>query len=133
MPTYSFRVNGRRVSVESWDPNQPLLYVLRNQLGLHGAKYGCGLGQCGACTVLVDGQPAFSCLTPVQEVAGRGVTTIEGLGTPEKPDRLAAADAAPDPRAGDRRAGSEFVPLRHAHPHHRGRLARGKNLELMNS
>ena len=94
MPTYSFRVNGRRVSVESWDPDQPLLYVLRNQLGLHGAKYGCGLGQCGACTVLVDGRPAFSCLTPVQQVAGRGVTTIEGLGTPEKPDRVQAAFVA---------------------------------------
>ena len=94
MPTYSFRVNGRRVSVESWDPDQPLLYVLRNQLGLHGAKYGCGLGQCGACTVLVDGRQAFSCLTPVQHVAGRGVTTIEGLGTPEKPDRVQAAFVA---------------------------------------
>ena len=94
MPTYSFRVNGRTVSVESWDPNQPLLYVLRNQLGLHGAKFGCGLGQCGACTVLVDGRPTFSCLTPVQEVAGRGVTTIEGLGTHEKPDRVQAAFVA---------------------------------------
>ena len=94
VPTYSFRVNGRRVSVESWDPDQPLLYVLRNQLGLHGAKYGCGLGQCGACTVLVDGRQAFSCLTPVQHVAGRGVTTIEGLGTPEKPDRVQAAFVA---------------------------------------
>jgi nicotinate dehydrogenase subunit A len=87
-------VNSRRVSVESWDPDQPLLYVLRNQLGLHGAKYGCGLGQCGACTVLVDGAPAFSCLTPVQQIAGRRVTTIEGLGTPEKPDRLQAAFVA---------------------------------------
>jgi nicotinate dehydrogenase subunit A len=94
VPTYSFRVNGRKVSVESWDPDQPLLHVLRNQLGLHGAKYGCGLGQCGACTVLVDGQPAFSCLTPVQEVASRAVTTIEGLGTPEKPDRVQAAFVA---------------------------------------
>jgi nicotinate dehydrogenase subunit A len=94
VPTYSFRVNGRRVSVESWDPDQPLLYVLRNQLGLHGAKYGCGLGQCGACTVLVDGRPAFSCLTPVQQIADRRVTTIEGLGTPEKPDRVQAAFVA---------------------------------------
>ena len=92
--TYSFRVNGRRVSVESWDPDQPLLFVLRNQLGLYGAKFGCGLGQCGACTVLVEGRPAFSCLTPVQQVAGRGVTTIEGLGTLEKPDRVQAAFVA---------------------------------------
>jgi nicotinate dehydrogenase subunit A len=91
MPTYTFRVNGRSARVESWDPDQPLLYVLRNQLGLHGAKYGCGLGQCGACLVLVDGRTAFSCLTPVRQVAGRTVTTVEGLGTPEKPDRVQAA------------------------------------------
>jgi len=91
MPIYSFRVNGRSASVESWDPDQPLLYVLRNQLGLHGAKYGCGLGQCGACMVLVDGRTAFSCLTPVRQVAGRTVTTVEGLGTPERPDRVQAA------------------------------------------
>ena len=91
MPTYTFRVNGRSATVESWDPEQPLLYVLRNQLGLHGAKYGCGLGQCGACMVLVDGRTAFSCLTPVRQVADRTVTTVEGLGTPERPDRVQAA------------------------------------------
>ena len=91
MPTYTFRVNGRSARVESWDPEQPLLYVLRNQLNLHGTKFGCGLGQCGSCTVLIDGATAFSCLTPVQHVAGRAVTTIEGLGTPEKPDRVQAA------------------------------------------
>jgi nicotinate dehydrogenase subunit A len=91
MPTYTFRVNGRSAKVESWDPDQPLLYMLRNQLGLYGAKYGCGLGQCGACMVLVDGRTAFSCLTPVSHVAGRTVTTVEGLGTPEKPDRVQAA------------------------------------------
>ena len=91
MPTYTFRVNGRSARVESWDPDQPLLYVLRNHLGLFGAKYGCGLGQCGACMVLVDGRTAFSCLTPVSQVAGRAVTTVEGLGTPEKPDRVQAA------------------------------------------
>jgi nicotinate dehydrogenase subunit A len=91
MPTYTFRVNGRGATVESWDPDQPLLYVLRDQLGLHGAKYGCGLGQCGACMVLVDGRTAFSCLTPVRQVAGRTVTTVEGLGTPERPDRVQAA------------------------------------------
>ena len=91
MPTYSFRVNGRSASVESWDPDQPLLYVLRNQLGLHAAKFGCGLGQCGACMVLVDGKVAYSCLTPVKQAAGRTVTTLEGLGTPENPDRVQAA------------------------------------------
>jgi nicotinate dehydrogenase subunit A len=91
MPTYTFRVNGRSARVESWDPDQPLLYVLRNQLGLYGAKYGCGLGQCGACMVFVDGKTALSCLTPVSQVAGRTVTTVEGLGTPEKPDRVQAA------------------------------------------
>src|SRR4249920_1790725 len=91
MPTYTLRVNGRSASVESWDPDQPLLYVLRNQLGLHAAKFGCGLGQCGACMVLVDGKVAYSCLTPVRQAAGRSVTTLEGLGTPEKPDRVQAA------------------------------------------
>jgi nicotinate dehydrogenase subunit A len=91
MPKYDFLVNGKPVSVESWDPGQPLLYVLRNTLGLHAAKFGCGLAQCGACTVLLDGKPIRSCVTPVQQVAGHVVTTLEGLGTPEKPDRVQAA------------------------------------------
>ena len=91
MPKYEFRVNGRAVSVDSWDPGQPLLYLLRNTLGLHAAKFGCGLGQCGACTVLLDGKPARSCSIPVQQVAGRAVTTLEGLGTAEKPSRVQAA------------------------------------------
>jgi nicotinate dehydrogenase subunit A len=91
MPKYEFRVNGRMLSVDSWDPSQPLLYVLRNTLGLRAAKFGCGLGQCGACTVLVDGKPVRSCVTPVRQVTGRAVTTLEGLGTPEKPDRVQAA------------------------------------------
>ena len=91
MPKYEFRVNGRLVSVDSWDPGQPLLYVLRNSLGLHAAKFGCGLAQCGACTVLLDGKPVRSCVTPVQQVAGRAVTTLEGLGTPEKPSAVQAA------------------------------------------
>jgi len=91
MPKYSFRLNGRAVSVESWDPAQPLLYVLRNTLSLHGAKFGCGLAQCGACTVLLDGKAVRSCVTPVRQVAGRAVTTLEGLGTPEKPDAVQAA------------------------------------------
>jgi nicotinate dehydrogenase subunit A len=91
MPKYEFRVNGRIVSVDSWDPGQPLLYILRNTLGLHAAKFGCGLAQCGACTVLLDGKPARSCVTPVQQVTGRAVTTLEGLGTAQKPDRVQAA------------------------------------------
>jgi len=75
-------VNGelRRLSV---GPDAPLLYVLRNDLGLNGPKYGCGLGECGACMVLVDGVAARSCVIPVEGVAGRRVTTLEGLGTRE--------------------------------------------------
>jgi nicotinate dehydrogenase subunit A len=91
MAKYSFRVNRRAVSVESWDPGQPLLYVLRNSLGLHAAKFGCGLGQCGACSVLIDGKVARSCTTTVKEASGRSITTLEGLGTSEKPDPIQAA------------------------------------------
>jgi nicotinate dehydrogenase subunit A len=91
MPKYNLRVNGRSVTVDSWDPAQPLLYVLRNSVGLHAVKFGCGLGQCGACTVLVDGKAVRSCSTPVSQTAGRSVTTLEGLGTPEKPDKLQTA------------------------------------------
>jgi nicotinate dehydrogenase subunit A len=91
MANYTFRLNGRAVTVDSWDPAQPLLYVLRGASGLHGAKFGCGLGQCGACTVLVDNQATRSCTIPVSRIAGRTVTTLEGLGTPEKPDPVQAA------------------------------------------
>ena len=91
MAKYSFRVNGRSVSVDSWDPAQPLLYALRNSLGLRAVKFGCGLGQCGACTVLVDGKAVRSCSTPIRQVEGRAVTTLEGLGTPQKPDKIQAA------------------------------------------
>jgi nicotinate dehydrogenase subunit A len=73
------QLNGRRVQVEA-EADTPLLYVLRDDLGLNGAKYGCGLGQCGACTVLVDGKATFSCLTPIGTVGTKAVTTIEGLG-----------------------------------------------------
>ncbi len=83
-------VNGTEHTVDV-DPDTPLLYVLRGELGLHGAKFGCGLGQCGACTVLVDDRPAFSCLLPVAAIAGRKVRTIEGLGTPDTPGLLPAA------------------------------------------
>jgi nicotinate dehydrogenase subunit A len=91
MATYKFQLNGAPVEAESWDPAQPLLYVLRNTLGLHGPKFGCGMAQCGACTVLIDGEAARSCVTTVRQAAGRTVTTIEGLGTPEKPDTVQAA------------------------------------------
>jgi len=74
----SFIVNGRRVSVDA-DPNTPLLWVLREQLGLTGTKYGCGIAACGACTVHMDGRPLRSCTLPLSAAAGRHITTIEGL------------------------------------------------------
>jgi nicotinate dehydrogenase subunit A len=73
-------VNGRSHRVEA-EPGTPLLYVLRNDLGLNAAKFGCGIGRCGACTVLIDGRPERSCVYPVGDAAGRQVTTLEGLGT----------------------------------------------------
>lgn len=91
MPAYKLRVNGREKTVDSWDPNQPLLYVLRDDLGLHGPKYGCGLGQCGACMVHMDGEAVASCLTPVSKAAGHSITTLEGLQTAGKPNRLQEA------------------------------------------
>src|SRR5215210_8013584 len=77
-------VNGKTLQVDA-DPETPLLYVLRDQLQLNGAKFGCGLGQCGACTVMVDKQPIFSCITPIAVLQGRKIKTIEGLGTAENP------------------------------------------------
>lgn len=94
MATYNFRLNGHPVAVDSWDPAQPLLYVLRGALGLHGPKFGCGLGQCGACTVLVDRQATRSCTLPVSRATGRSTTTLEGLGTLEKPSAVQAAFVA---------------------------------------
>ncbi len=83
-------VNGKPTDVDA-DPATPLLYVLRNDLQLNGAKFGCGLGQCGACTVLVDGKPVFSCLTPVGALTERKVRTLEGLGSAEQPGVLQRA------------------------------------------
>ena len=77
-------VNGRTHAIDA-DPNTPLLYVLRDHLALSGAKFGCGLGQCGACTVMVDGQATFSCITPISVLPGRKIKTVEGLGTVENP------------------------------------------------
>jgi nicotinate dehydrogenase subunit A len=91
MASYALIVNGASRAVESWDPGQPLLYVLRNALGLTGPKYGCGLDQCGSCTVLVDGAPVRSCVVPIAAVAGKRVTTLEGLGSPESPHPVQAA------------------------------------------
>ena len=89
--TVAMTVNGRAVSVAVDDPDMPLLYALRNDLGLTGPHYGCGLGQCGACTIHLDGAAARSCQVPVTAAAGRRVTTLEGLGTPEKPHPVQAA------------------------------------------
>lgn len=88
---YQFTVNGGVRSIESDDPDQPLLYALRNQLHLTAAKFGCGLGQCGACAVLIDGAPARACLTTVADAAGKKIVTPEGLGTPEHPHPVQAA------------------------------------------
>jgi nicotinate dehydrogenase subunit A len=88
----SFRLtlNARAVTVAA-DEATPLLDVLRNRLGLRGSRYGCGLGQCGSCAVLVDGEVVASCTRPVGSVAGRHVTTVEGLGTPDRPHPLQTA------------------------------------------
>jgi nicotinate dehydrogenase subunit A len=94
MPTYTLDVNGEPRSVEVRDPDEPLLYVLRNALNLTGAKFGCGLGQCGACTVIVDGDAVRSCSLPVSKAAGKKITTVEGLGTPNAPHPLQAAFVA---------------------------------------
>jgi nicotinate dehydrogenase subunit A len=80
----TLRVNGQDHQVDA-DPDTPLLYVLRDDLKLNAAKFGCGLGQCGACTVIVDGNAVLSCITPLLLVAGKQVTTLEGLGTVTAP------------------------------------------------
>ncbi len=84
-------VNGRAVNVAVAHDDTPLLDVLRNELRLTGTRFGCGLEQCGCCTVLIDGKPEKSCTRPVSSVAGRRVTTVEGLGTPEHPHPLQQA------------------------------------------
>jgi nicotinate dehydrogenase subunit A len=83
-------VNGNEHEVAA-DPATPLLYVLRNELALNGAKFGCGLGQCGSCTVVVDGEAVLSCVTPIMLMEGRQITTVEGLGTIEEPGPVQAA------------------------------------------
>ena len=86
----SLKVNGAVHSIAA-EPDTALLYVLRNDLGLNAAKFGCGLGQCGACTVLVDGAPVRSCITPIGTLGQSEITTLEGLGTLERPHPLQAA------------------------------------------
>jgi nicotinate dehydrogenase subunit A len=83
-------VNGRTHTVDA-DSETPLLYILRNDLQLHGPRFGCGLGQCGACTVVIDGQAIRSCQKPVGSVGKSEITTLEGLGTPEKPHAIQQA------------------------------------------
>lgn len=83
-------VNGSAHEVDA-DPSTPLLYVLRNDLKLNAAKFGCGLGQCGACTVMVDGKAVFSCLTPIMLMEGRQIKTVEGLGTIDDPGPMQTA------------------------------------------
>ena len=86
----SFQLNGSPVQVDA-DPATPLLYVLRDHLRLNAAKFGCGLGQCGACTVMLDREAVFSCLVPLSAVAGRNVKTVEGLGTAGQPGPMQRA------------------------------------------
>jgi aerobic-type carbon monoxide dehydrogenase small subunit (CoxS/CutS family) len=90
MASFNFTVDGKRVSVNA-EPEMPLLYALRNDLGMNNPHFGCGLAQCGACTVHLDGVPVRSCVMPLSAVAGKKVTTIKGLGTPAKPHPLQAA------------------------------------------
>jgi aerobic-type carbon monoxide dehydrogenase small subunit (CoxS/CutS family) len=86
----TLEVNGKAHETDA-DPKTPLLYVLRNELRLNAAKFGCGLGQCGSCAVMVDGEAVLSCVTPVMALAGRKVTTLEGLGTTDAPAPIQTA------------------------------------------
>ena len=90
MSQITLNVNGAAQALEL-EPDMPLLYALRNHLNLNGAKYGCGLGQCGACTVIVDDQPVFACLTPCAGLEGKKIRTVESLGSAEKHGPLQAA------------------------------------------
>jgi nicotinate dehydrogenase subunit A len=91
MASVTLRVNRRAIALEVDDPQMPLLYALRDQLELHGPKFGCGLGQCGACTVIVDGVAVRSCQTPVSAMQGKDIQTLEGLGSPQAPSKVQAA------------------------------------------
>jgi nicotinate dehydrogenase subunit A len=90
MSAITLKVNGRSHSLDA-DPSTPLLYILSDDLELRGPKFGCGLAQCGACTVIVDGRAIRSCVTPVETVDGADITTLEGLGTAENPHPIQRA------------------------------------------
>ena len=90
MSTMRLQVNGQKRQLDA-DADIPLLYALRDQLGLQGPKFGCGLGQCGACTVWVDGKAVRSCVTPAQSVQSKKITTLEGLGSSKSPNKLQQA------------------------------------------
>ena len=90
MPRVNLRVNGRSYSLDL-DPRTPLLYILRNDLTLNGPRFGCGMGQCGACTVIAGGRAIRSCITPVSSVATAEITTMEGLGTLDRPHPIQKA------------------------------------------
>ena len=90
MTAIRLKVNGKKHQIDA-DSDIPLLYALRDELGLQGPKFGCGLGQCGACTVWVDGKAVRSCVTPAQSVQSNAITTLEGLGSSQKPNRLQQA------------------------------------------
>ena len=146
-------VNGKTHTIEA-EPDMPLLYALRDDLGLSNPRFGCGLAQCGACTVLINGVPVRSCATPVDSVGDKKITTLNGIGTAEKPHKVQAAfieeqvpqcgyclngwvmtsvalleknpaaDRRPDPRGARRHQ----VPLRHPHRDPARRQARGAGL-----
>jgi nicotinate dehydrogenase subunit A len=86
----SLTVNGSVHAIEA-DPDMPLLYALRNDLGLNNPHFGCGLAQCGACTVLINGEPVRSCAMPVDSVGGKAITTLNGIGNEQKPHKVQAA------------------------------------------
>ena len=91
MAQITLSVDGRARTLDIDDPDMPLLYALRDDAGLNNPRFGCGLGQCGACTVQIDGKAVRSCVTPVSSVADRKITTLAGIGTPEKPHPVQAA------------------------------------------
>ena len=90
MAHLSLKINGKTHPVEA-EPECPLLYVLRDDIGLNNPRFGCGLGQCGACTVLIDNTAVRSCTLPVSRAAGKEITTLEGIGTPQHPDPIQTA------------------------------------------
>lgn len=91
MTQVTLLVDGRARTLDIDDPEMPLLYALRDELGFNNPRFGCGLGQCGACTVQIDGKAVRSCMTPVSSIADRKITTLAGIGTPEKPHPVQAA------------------------------------------